>query len=222
MRKGKIIFILIFLPVAIGLIITGFSGNSTKIRDERLAPNSNKIGIGMYGKNNKIIDNGSTLDAGEGAIQTKLSLSHFMNNERDYKLLVFNNFEQVSFEANGENRTNYNFKAKENTENDIAILNEIDDETKEVDYLIIKEPNLLIEEFDLHLVLSMQQILSLRYNIENKQPLFSDSLSPLTTTNEGPIDDVFISDSESELNSLTSAKSGQSVYLTVVIQLIKF
>lgn len=72
-------------------------------------------------------------------------------------------------------------------------MNTIYDETKEVDYLVIKEPNRLIEEFDLEPVLSMKQVLSLRYDIENKHPLFSESIFPLTTTSEGPIDDIFIS-----------------------------
>ncbi|WP_033826503.1 hypothetical protein [Bacillus andreraoultii] len=94
-------------------------------------------------------------------------------------------------------------------------MNEIGDETKEVDYLVIKETNLLIEEFDLDPVLSMKQILSLRYDIENKQPLFTESIFPIATTSEGTIDGVFLSESKSELNSLTSANRGQSVYLTV-------
>lgn len=215
MKKSKIVFISIFLLITIILLSTRFYDHSVKRSDGRLMPSSNKIGLGLYGKDKKVIDNGSKLNVEVGKINTKLSLSHFVDIDRDYKLIVFNNFKQVDFEANGKNGKSHNFNAKANTTVDIEVLNEVSDDTKEVDYLVIKMPNTLIEEFDPQPVLSMQQILSLRYDIENVEIPINESAPPLITTNEGPIDSVFISDSMEELNALTSASSEQDVFLSV-------
>ncbi|MCU4715781.1 hypothetical protein OCE25_26235 [Bacillus cereus] len=219
-KRSRFIIFLVFIFVLIISFLYFFTKDSFVVKptgseEGRLAKSSNNLGYGMYGQDGKIIDNGSILEVDNTNIHSKLSLSHLIDNGREYKIIVMNNFRQVLFGVDGEKNISYDFYAKPNTIVDTTILNEVDKDIKEVDYLIIKKPNFLLEKFDPEPIGSLQQILSLRYNIENKAIPFRESIFPLFTSNKGPIDSVFISETKDKLNALTSAKSGQDVYLTV-------
>ena len=215
---------------SIGILILIFSGllyffNTQTKQDpatthsELLETNSNNIGIGMYDENNRIIDNGSTLEVSNGIIHSRLSLTHSINNKREYKIIALNNFIQTPFKVNGEQYTSYDLQTNANETIDINISHTTNENTKEVDYLFIKKPNFFLEEFKPEAIGSLQQIMGLRYNLNTDimdfEMLKKDSLPPSSILNEGPIDNVFISEKEDELNALMVSKSGQDIYLTV-------
>lgn len=226
MKKSQVLFFITFICILFISILIVFnqkdnqnsiSNSNEESVDERLTKGSGLVGYGMYGKDNKIIDNGRDLEGiSNMEINSKISLTNYINDDRKYKILVMNNFRQVQFEAKGNKNKSHDFFAKANTIVDTEILNEIDADTKEVAYLAIKDPDLLIEKLDLDIASSVQRVLSLRYGLENETvPYYHyESVAPLKTGYEGPIDNVFISETE-ELTALMSAESGQEVYLTV-------
>ncbi|MBE5105987.1 hypothetical protein IGI01_11940 [Bacillus thuringiensis] len=225
MKKSQILFFITFICILFISIFVIFNKKESssptsndKPTEERLSKGSGRVGYGMLGKDNKIIDSGSVLkDITNGKIDSKVTLNSYINNDRKYKILVMNNFRQVQFEANGNEDKSHEFLAKANTTVDTAISNKIDTDTKEVAYLMIKDPDLLIEKLDLDKAGTVQQVLPLRYSLENETiPHYQyESVAPLKTSSEDPIDNVFISETEDELIALMSAESGQEVYLTV-------
>ncbi|HDR7914062.1 TPA: hypothetical protein QCY05_003230 [Bacillus wiedmannii] len=223
MKKSWILFILVFIClISISIFVVynnkeNSNSNETST-EEQLTKGSNRLGYGMMGKENKIIDSGSVLkDISDGKIDSKITFKNYIDKDRKYKILVMNNFQQVPFEANKIRDESHTFLAKANTIIDTNISNEVGDDINEVAYLIIKDPDLLVEKLDLDKAGAVQQVLSLRYSLENKTPPYYqyESVAPLKTSDKQPIDNVFISETEDELIALMSAKSGQEVYLTV-------
>ncbi|GGE68914.1 hypothetical protein [Priestia taiwanensis] len=186
--------------------------------DDKSKSNSNKVGLGwelgLYGKDNKIIDNGSRLAVEEGEVSSRLSFSHYMNDEREYKLIALHDFRQSPFEVEGQTYQSYDFLAKADDTVDIDFIDTLQDNTKEVSYLIIKQPHVLLEKFESEAV-SLGNLLSLRYPIEDRNTPTENSLLPFLISTKEPIASVFLSEQAEELTALMTAKSGQEVYLTI-------
>ncbi|SMD41242.1 hypothetical protein [Bacillus sp. JKS001846] len=155
MKKSWILFILVFIciiSISIFVVLNNKENSSSNVKstEEQLTKGSNRLGYGMMGKGNKIIDNGSVLkDISDGKIDSKITLNNYIDKDRKYKILVMNNFQQVPFEANKKKDESHAFLAKANTTVDTNISNKVNDYINEVAYLIIKDPDLLIEKLDL-------------------------------------------------------------------------
>ncbi|MGN1400981.1 MAG: hypothetical protein ACI4XL_05710 [Bacillus sp. (in: firmicutes)] len=183
--------------------------------DGRLAPGTNNIGIGMYDEKEDIIPEGTKLEVSGDSFKSKVSISHFIEMEREYKLLIFNDFKQASFDVEGRSADSYDVTIQPNQTADVEVTNNISEDTKEVDYLVIKDPNHLIEKLEIENMNNLQQVLPLKFSTRNPVQEPVESLSPESVVPNDLLDGVFLSKEKNNLTIVPQANSGEEVYLSV-------
>ncbi|WP_221569301.1 hypothetical protein [Alkalihalobacillus sp. TS-13] len=222
--KSKILIIISIIFLCTIPAILYFSNVTTEKKDSMVfssqqrpgvSENSNKITYGLYSTDGELIDNGSTLDPINGQINKVISLSHFINETREYSLIILSNFKQVPFKIKGEEYLNYTFKMKPNSTINLNTIVNVGQDTKELDYLLIKKPNYLVKDRDIKKASILQEVIAMRFSITNSIKTRFDSENPLKEYSNGPNDYIFISKSMDKLGVVYKAKPDQKLYLSV-------
>lgn len=194
-------------------------GKDANTKSDHIIPgfgkDSNSIAIGLLDKNNKIIDQGSTLKVKNNKIVYTVSLSNFIKVERKYALIILENFKQVPFTVNGKSYKVYNFNAKENETVEFDTTVKAQNNTSEIDYILIKKPEYLLDKLDFEKMSTLQEIMSLRFVVGNNSEIKTPNYIPQKTYKGGPNDTVFISKRKEELEILPKIKTGETMYLSV-------
>jgi hypothetical protein len=183
-----------------------------------ISRDTNFISFGLYDPNGKIINNGSILSPLDNKLNKILSISHNINEEREYSLIILENFSQSKFAVSGKEYLTYDFIMKPNSKFHFEIQLDVPQDTKEVDCLIIKKPKYLLKDNDVTKASILQEVLPLRFKIassKNQEPNKLNYEKPLQTFYQGPNDCVFISESIDKLKIMYRLKQNKTAYLSV-------
>ncbi|MGE6379031.1 hypothetical protein [Peribacillus muralis] len=133
------------LLIAISLLLIGISVwtfynkmENTKGVQPGFQEGSNTISYGLLDDDGKVLNNGSTLEPKNNKLEYTLSLSNFIELERDYAVMVLRNFEQTPFTVEGKPYSVYTFKAKPNKSIEFDLSVATNDRTKEIVFLYLK------------------------------------------------------------------------------------
>lgn len=180
-------------------------------------PGTNTISYGLFDENNQLI-NTHELDTLDGKYQFTFSLSNFIEIPREYMLLILVDFKQYKFEVDGKEKKSHTFLARPNETKNILFNIEIPKHSKELAVLIIKNPYKIIKDTDknkLKLASSLQDILCLRYSLNNTNLEFSNTLNPLSISTNTAIDDVFLSENNRELKVTLNYPNNKPLFLHI-------
>lgn len=196
------------------------SDNKTQKVQSSIIPgfgeNSSSISYGLLDGHKKVIDNGELLIAKNNKLEYTISLSNFIKVDRKYALIILDNQIQVPFTVKGKRYDVYTFDTKANETVEIKTVVPINKNSSEIDYLLIKKPEYLLDKIDLQKMTVLQEILPLRFKIKNsnvptKVPVFI----PDKIFKNGANDNIFVSKKENELNVLPTIRSGEYIYISV-------
>ncbi|MFE0507633.1 hypothetical protein ACWF7H_24500 [Peribacillus butanolivorans] len=215
-KKLLIVTVILFIGISGWIFYNKMSGENTKGIQPGFEEGSNTISYGLLNADDKVIDNGSILEPKENKLEYTLSLSNFIEVEREYALIVLENFKQTPFTVEGKRYSVYTFNAKPNKRIEFNTSISTNNNTREIDYLIFKKPNYLLDKLDISKMHTLQEFLPLRFKVKSNgaKPKTADFI-PDETIKEGPNDTIFISKQKEELNILPTARSGENVFISV-------
>ncbi|MFJ7752950.1 hypothetical protein ACQKGI_15615 [Peribacillus muralis] len=215
--KKKLLIGITLLLIGISVWISYNKMENTKGVQPGFREGSNTISYGLLDDDGKVMNNGSTLEPINNKLEYTLSLSNFIEVEREYAVMVLRNFEQTPFTVEGKPYSVYTFKAKPNKSIEFDLSVATNDRTTEIDYLIFKKPNNLIDKLDISKMDTLQEVLPMRFMVKSKgeEPKAAADLIPDDMVKEGPNDTIFVSKQKEELIILPAAKSGEHVFLSV-------
>lgn len=184
-------------------------------QDENLLKGS--IAFGVYTSDGKLIDNGSIIKK-DDRIQHIVELSQNINAERDYTLLVFIDYVQISFYVDGNKYMNYDFHLLEKDTKQMHVEIELPEkDVYELSYIFIKNPDYKVRDKEFERAHVVQEVLPLRYFFNQPQ---NDSLqlsffSDFSISEEKVLDEVFVSTDENILKIPTEVKKGEELYVVL-------
>ncbi|MFB6467402.1 hypothetical protein ACE38V_11395 [Cytobacillus sp. Hz8] len=228
LKKNTIILLILALLIMV-VIYTTFIYYDNKKRDSTeqnkgihknvqvdTQNNSNKISYGLYNSNGNFITEGSNLKYEKGVLETTISIGHYINDNRNYMLLIMKDFKQTKFKVSKKTYSSYLINIKPNSEKNITVHVPITKLDKEIDFIIVKKPEYLVEDQDLNKASILQEVLPLRFMLNNTQEDINLTYEkPQYTYNQGPIDNVFLSKQKDKLKVLYSNKGDKEVFLSL-------
>lgn len=208
-KKNTIINILIGIGIVffIILLIIQLYQNKEVPRGRALG----QIAFGIY-NNDKILDSGSYIQ--EKTIKHKLELSQNLAVPRDYLVLAFIDYVQTEFTVDDKTYNNYIMKLDSNDSKDIVINMNIPNNAKELCYVIIKKPAYLLRDSDMKKASALQEIMTLRYSLD-KNARNINIESNIDEVLEGPIDNIFLSESDIKLKALFTCNENEEEKLVL-------
>lgn len=198
---------------SITLIILTFLMSCSKeepVLNRKVLPGGSSSGIisyGLYGMDGEIEENRHfQIDSGT-AFKKILAFDNLIEYSREYKLLVFANYEQLFFSVdNQESGYCYNFTAKPYEQTQCTItLPQLSDGFYDLLFLIIKDPNNTSLDEDYRKQTDMSHLSSMRYSLQvgSSNDIYNEL--PLTNCDsvyDQTLDGIFLNDEQDELRRL--------------------
>ncbi|GMQ57983.1 hypothetical protein AN1V17_23780 [Vallitalea sediminicola] len=208
-KKNTSINILIGIGIVVLIILLIIQLNQNK--EVSRGKSSGQVAFGIY-NNNKILNSGSYIQ--EKTIKHKLEMSQNLAVPRDYLVLAFIDYVQTEFTVDDKIYNNYIIKLDKNDSKDIMINMNIPDNAKELCYVIIKKPAYIIGESDIKKACTLQEIMTLRYSLDkNDKNINIDSNIDIVL--EGPMDNIFLSESDINLKALFTCNENEEKKLVL-------
>ncbi|AQU77156.1 hypothetical protein [Priestia megaterium] len=176
----------------------------------------NTIEYGLYSLDGKYIDNGSTVYPEDDEANVNISINHNLNERREYSLIVLEDFKQVSFKLkNKKEFIKYLFTMNPNSSKDINVRIPIRPNTQELAILLIKKPSYKLKEMDLNKASVLEDVLSLRYPINNKNELDNlKEVKPDIVVKDGLNEEMFVTNDIHKLQSVMVGKEGEKLWFS--------
>jgi hypothetical protein len=165
------------------------------------------ISYGLYGMDGEIETDKHFQINSTSVFEKILSFDNLIEYERDYKLLIFANYEQIDFSVNGEDPNScYDFSAEPYELTQCALtFPHFDDGFYDLLFIIVKDPNNVNLDEDYRKRTDMSHLTSLRYSLQvgtndlvNEEPI----MNTYDTTEDGTLDGVFLNQNSDELRRL--------------------
>ncbi|MFP7474643.1 hypothetical protein SFC55_27030 [Niallia taxi] len=169
----------------------------------RLAANT--IAYGLENTKGEYIDNGSTLNQQNNSISVNVSIDHNLDENRDYGLIVLEDFKQVPFkiEEDEQEFTKYIFSMSPNTSKDIKVTFPVNLNAQEVTFLVIKKPNYKLKEMDFNRAAILEEVLSMRYPINQAKKRDNvKETEPDNIINDGLNENMFVTKDKKKLQAV--------------------
>ena len=158
---------------------------------------------------------GNTINmSNNNTVHHTIDLMQKIDENRDYLLIAMIDFELSPIKINGKMHNSYLFSTEKVDQIALDIEIEIPKNSKELTYIVIKNHNFMPENFDVGEIISLQTVLSKRFNLENSDENIKYE-SNFTSSSKGPIDNLWISSNKFEQQSIYRGKSGDKVYITL-------
>ena len=225
MKKKIVVIVAILLFIAtitIIFIFNNLSSSKSVDKDNQIEHVSvdygNYVTIASYDQNGDPLLDTSSIEVDDNSKSSLvITLENGVDHSRDYKVMVLQNFVQTDFYVGNQKSIDktYLFNAKSRAEISLPISVDVYNDTKELIVLIIKEPDDIVTEFDIHKLAYYEEVYAKRFLVD------SDIDQPEVTYKEpdfkyqSEVDDtpVFLSDLEDERKVLPSAREGSKAYL---------
>ncbi|QWH75409.1 hypothetical protein EXW59_00465 (plasmid) [Bacillus mycoides] len=180
------------------------NANITK-KQEREQPNT--ISYGLKYIDGKHIDNGDTIESKNNKINVYLSLNHNIDENREYGLIILENYKQKPFkiENNTQETSKYFFDMNPYSSKEIKISFNISENAKELTFLLVKKPNYKLRDNDINKASILEEILSMRYSIKNKNKIeMKQEIQPENILKDGLNEPLFITKDKENLQIVFS------------------
>lgn len=209
-KRNKSTYIIIVLLIFLIFNIFVFYKKQTESSLNNV-PTGN-IEFGVYNKENKIIDNGTTISYESDIIKHQIEITQNLQAKREYKLIVLVDFIQTNFIVDGKEYESYNIFLNEKDAKKINIkIKNIPQHAHELDYIIIKNPNYKVSKNEIERAHILQEIMSLRYKLLDESVDISYKKNYIQST-EKPLDNIFVSYDENKLTIPTIIKQNQNLF----------
>lgn len=219
LKTKKTFIIIVFIIVLIFIYFyNNITNNELKTRNKQLSylnEFDTYVAIGVLDDNGNLIDDGNTINmSNNNTVHHTIDLMQKIDENRDYLLIAMIDFELSPIKINGKMHNSYLFSTEKVDQIALDIEIEIPKNSKELTYIVIKNPNFMPENFDVGEIISLQTVLSKRFNLENSDENIKYE-SNFTSSSKGPIDNLWISSNKFEQQSIYRGKSGDKVYITL-------
>ena len=219
LKTKKTFIIIVFIIVLIFIYFyNNITNNELKTRNKQLSylnEFDTYVAIGVLDDNGNLIDDGNTINmSNNNTVHHTIDLMQKKDENRDYLLIAMIDFELSPIKINGKMHNSYLFSTEKVDQIALDIEIEIPKNSKELTYIVIKNPNFMPENFDVGEIISLQTVLSKRFNLENSDENIKYE-SNFTSSSKGPIDNLWISSNKFEQQSIYRGKSGDKVYITL-------
>ncbi|WDV47181.1 hypothetical protein PV797_05620 [Clostridiaceae bacterium M8S5] len=181
-------------------ILIGFLYITNDNKNDRILT-SGQIAFGVY-NNNKIIDSGSYIENKE--LKHRFELAHNLSLPRKYLILVLIDYKQSKFMVKDSICKGYEVELAEKDSLSVDIKIDIPDHAKELCYLVIKKPNYLQKDSDIHKSHILQEFMTLRYNLSTTEKIFTTE-SNIKIISEGPVTNIYLSDNNANLKPVITS-----------------
>lgn len=221
MKKGTFLFI-IFISI-LGFIYYSFTNqqSTTKLDIKDIpgvtGPGSNTLSYGLYNTEGKIHSE-EFISFEDGNLSKIFSMANYLDFDLNFRLIIFADFKQTSFFANNQEVLGYDFNVKSNKEIEIPIDINIPKNSKDLSFLIIRDPHLMLNLESIEEALELQHIISLRFKNENIPYEFitkQQTLKVYEESSEGPYEPIFFSKVPEQLELFLEGKSNDFGYLNL-------
>lgn len=178
--------------------------NITK-KQEREQPNT--ISYGLKNIDGKHIDNGDTIESKNNKVNVYLALNHTIDEKREYGLIILENYKQKPFtiENNIQETSKYFFDMDPYSSKKIKISLNISANANELTFLLIKKPNYKLRDNDINKASILEEILSMRYSIKNKNKIeMIQEIQPENILKDGLNEPLFITKDKENLQIVFS------------------
>lgn len=173
------------------------------------------VALGIYDSNDNLIDNGSNLGIKNNTrLFHTIDIEQNLEKDREYLLIAMIDFKQVSFNIEGKTYNNYKFKVDKSGKIAFNLEIDIPDKSKELDYIIMKEPDYVPNKENYKDSIPLQYIMTSRFNLDDF-PYTINYEDNVTCSYEGPYDDIWISDKKEELSAVYKITKGSQLYMTI-------
>lgn len=211
-RKYIIILIIFITPLFI--ISCNSNSNSNNSLDGERIQGDTYVAIGYFDENNQIIDNGSNIDVtNNNSLTHILDIDQKLEEDREYLLIALSNFQQINFKVNDKTYDYYKFKLKKIDSCKLKIDITLPNNSKELDYILIKKPFDLSKDFNLDEIMSLQDIICTRFKVNNASQAIDYCKD--TQSVSGEIDNIWISDEKNVVKALHTINKNKKLYLGI-------
>ncbi len=149
----------------------------------------------------------------------KFKIFNGVNYDRDFKLIVLQNFVQSKFYIDDKEETvqSHNINIGKNSEEDIKVSVEISKETVDLTVLFIKEPDGIVKEMDFDKLAYYEAVYAKRFLVDNENNNLEFDIKSPDFTYQSEVDDtpLFLSESKTERKILPSAQEITKAYLHI-------
>lgn len=204
---------------------TFINDNSSNVTSNTRENNSNSvnrqavntIGYGLKNSKGEHIDNGSNINPQNNIISVNVSINHNLDENREYGLIVLEDFKQVPFKIENEQEfTKYFFSMSPNTSKYIKVTLPVNSNAREVIFLLIKKPNYKLKEMDFNRAAILEEVLSMRYPIN--QAKNSDNVKesePDYIIKDGLNENMFVTKNKEKLQAVFVETEGKELTFSV-------
>ncbi|MEG1311977.1 MAG: hypothetical protein RR835_10840 [Peptostreptococcaceae bacterium] len=176
------------------------------------------VSYGFLDADGNILSNGSQLDLQSNknieAIHHTLDLDQFIEEDREYLLIAFVDFKQVTFKVDGKSYSSYKFNTSKRDHVQFDLQLDLPGNSKELDYILIRKPYYMPKEKNVDSLLPLQTIFPIRFKIADFDSKIKYEKSVKIFT-EGPYDNVYISDNENQFDLLYEVNENNNIFLTL-------
>jgi hypothetical protein len=184
--------------------------------DEIIRETADTISYGIKSITGEHIDNGSKLNPENNKISVKISINHNIDEDREYGLIVLEDFKQVQFKIeNKEEFTKYFFNMEPNSSKYINVSLPVNSKSRELNFLLVKKPNYKLKELDFNRAAILEEVLSMRYSIN--QTKHNDNVretAPDTIIKDGLNENLFVTKNKKKLESVFVEEEGKVLTLS--------
>ncbi|KZE68048.1 hypothetical protein AWM68_17375 [Fictibacillus phosphorivorans] len=179
---------------------------------------ANTIAYGLKNTKGEHIDNGSNIIPHNNIISVNVSIDHNLDENREYGLIVLEDFKQVPFKIeNKQEFTKYFFNMSPNTSKYIKVTLPVNSNAREVIFLLIKKPNYKLKELDINRAVILEEVLSMRYSI-NQAAKDTDNVKekePDSIITDGLNENMFVTKHKEKLQAVFVEKEGNELTFSV-------
>lgn len=217
-KKLLIMATLSILCICSYLIINFITRGSDTIKenstDNRILADK-YVEVGILDKNKKLIDNGSNISfEGNTTLNHILQINQKDNVLKEYLLIILEDFNQIKFSINGDLVDKYIFALDAIDNIDINIELNLSDTSGELCYLVIPRPNQELTELNLNQQLSLQNVFTTRFKLNNCSKNVEYFNNP-ESSDSNTIPELFVSNSKDELKIFNEISEKEYIYLTI-------
>ncbi|PFE10615.1 hypothetical protein [Bacillus cereus] len=180
---------------------------NTNITKKQEREQLNTISYGLKNIDGKHIDNGDTIESKNNKVNVYLSLNHNIDENREYGLIILENYKQKPFkiENNTQETSKYFFNMNPYSSKKIKISLNISENANELTFLLIKKPNYKLKDNDINKASILEEILSMRYSIKNKNKIeMIQEIQPENILTDGLNEPLFITKDKENLQIVFS------------------
>jgi len=177
---------------------------------------ANTIGYGLKSIKGQHIDNGSNLNPEHNIINVNISIDHNLDEDREYGLVVLEDFKQVPFKIeNKQEFIKYFFTMPSNTSKYINVTLPVNPNAHEVIFLLVKKPNYKLREMDFNRAGILEEVLSMRYSINQKKNIINiKETAPSSVKTDGLNEFLFVTKNKDKLQSVFVEAEGKKLTLS--------